>query len=208
MAVITLPTNFPLGVGSGMGQARYDLVSRSDPSGAEQARLFGPPRWTLRLVQPPAMTTAQAGAWLATVARLRGKVNHLAAGNPAQRAPRGTLRGAIVLAGAHALGATTLSIGGTATGTLLQGDLLQVGTGVGTSQLVMVVADVATDGVGAASVSIEPPLRTAFASGTSVTWDAPVAYFRTSNEATQWSYGPAAAVVTGMALDLLESWTS
>lgn len=207
MAIVSLPSTFPLGVGSGMGQQRFDIVSRSDASGAEQARVFGPPRWTLRLVQPPAMTLADAAKWQAVGVQLRGRVNHLHAYAPNRRAPRGTLRGAIVLAGAHSLGATTLNIGGTATGTLLQGDLLQVGSGLGTSQLVMVMADVSTDGVGAAAVTIEPPLRTAYASGTGVAWDTPRAYFRTTTEATSWAYGPAGAVVTGMALDLMESWT-
>lgn len=207
MSVITLPTTLRLGVGSGMGQARYDLAARSDATGAEQARLLGPPRWVLRLVQPQALPVAQAAAWQVLLLQLRGKVNHLAAWCPGQQAPRGTLRGSIQILGTHAAGATTLSIGGTATGTLAAGDFLQVGTGLGTSQLVMVTADMATDGTGAGSVSIEPPLRQQYAGGTPVAWDKPLAYYRTSTDTTQWSYGPAGAVVSGMSLDLLESWT-
>lgn len=201
MAIITLPTNLRLGAGSGMGQQRHDLVTRSDATGAEQARVLGPPRWLLRLVQPPALGVADAAVWRALVLRLRGRVNHLAAHDPGLPAPRGTLRGSPTLSGSHALGATTLVLTGSS-GTLLAGDMLGIGTGLGTSQLVMVTADCTQ-----ASVPIEPPLRTAFAGGTAVAWDRPTAYFRATTDAAQWSYGRGRRVVQGLSLDLLESWT-
>lgn len=208
MSTISFPSDLRIGAGSGFGQARYDVVGSSDATGSQQARLFGPPRWQLRLVQPPVLTAEQAAVWTALVMRLRGRVNHLAAGDPRWRAPRGTLRGTIVTTGSHAIGDTTLNIDSSATGTLLRGDYLQVGSGLGTSQLVMVVADVTTDGSGVAAVTIEPPLRLGFTAGTAVTWDRPVAYFRQSVDASQWTYirGPALPV-TGFSLDLLEAWS-
>lgn len=202
MAVITLPSNLRVGPGSGMGQTRFDLATRSDATGAEQLRVFGPPRWLLRLRQPANLTVDDAATWRALVLRLRGGVNHLAAHDPGHLAPRGTLRGTLTLSGSHAQGATTLAIAGS-TGTLLAGDMLGIGSGVGTSQLVMVVADGTH-----ASVTVEPPLRRTFAGGTAVTWDRPVAYYRLGNEAAQWSYTRGRRTVQGMALDLVESWTA
>lgn len=200
MTIITLPANLPIGAGSGMGQRRYDQAGGSETTGSEQARVIGPPRWTLQLLQPQAVTLANAGRWQALIMKLRGKVNRLAAWDPVRTAPAGTLRGTLTLSGAHALGATTLVLTGS-TGTLLAGDLLQVGTGIGTSQLVMV-----TDDCTQASVPIEPPLRLAQSSGVAVTWDHPLAYFRHASDGASWSYGPAGRVVTGMSLDLIEVW--
>lgn len=200
MAIVTLPTSLRLGAGSGMGQARFDSVSRSDPTGAEQARLFGPPRWLLRLVQPSNLAAAEAAAWRALLVQLRGRVNHLAAWDPGQLAPRGTLRGSLTLSGGLSVGATSLALSGS-TGTLLRGDMLQIGSGLGTSQLVMVTVDGTQ-----AAVTFEPPIRTAMSSGTAVTWDRPATHFRVTTESAQWTYARG-RVVTGMSLDLMESWT-
>lgn len=200
MTVITLSSSLPLGVGSGLGQRRFDLAGSSESTGSEQARLLGPPRWSLQLVQPPNLTLANAGRWQALLMKLRGKVNRLAAFDPVRVAPAGTLRGSPTLTSSLAIGATSLAISGS-TGTLLAGDLLQIGTGMGTSQLVMVVED----GTHAA-VTFEPPARVAFSSATAITWSRPLAYFRLVGESSSWSYGPAGRVVTGMSLDLVEAW--
>lgn len=399
MAVITLPSNLKLGDGCGMGQRRYDLLATSDATGDQQARLLGPPRWTLQLVQPGALTVADADTWRALLVRLRGRVNHLAAWDPGRPRPRGSLGGTVTLSGSAAIGATTLALtGATARGNLLSwpqdlrttaeagstrpwsqvnnvdtdvvlqsiplplagtgnasrlqctttgsatrqtsqlflaaassvvtcsiyaradqvqhlslilstrdlvypqarfnlstgavtatltgppsaliaasaesvgggwwrcsitgnvntgandpaftaslrdaagnpysgsigdglhlwgaqaelngaatpypglptlkaGDLLQVGTGLGTSQLVMVAEDLNLAEGGTGTVTIEPPLRRAFDAGAAVTWDRPVAYFRQSTETSTWTYGAGGAVLGGMSLDLLESWS-
>lgn len=201
MTVITLSTTLPLGVGSGLGQRRFDLSGSSESTGAEQGRLLGPPRWSLQLVQPPNLTLRDAGRWQALLMKLRGKVNRLAAFDPVRVAPAGTLRGSPTITSSIAIGATSLAISGT-TGTLLQGDLLQLGTGIGTSQLVMVVEDCTH-----AAVTFEPPARIAFSNGTAITWDRPLAYFRLAGETSSWAYGPAGKVVSGMSLDLLEAWS-
>lgn len=201
MTVITLSTSLPIGVGSGLGQQRFDLAGTSESTGAEQGRLLGPPRWSMQLVQPPSMTLRDAGRWQALLMKLRGKVNRLAAFDPVRVAPAGTLRGSPTLTSDIAIGATSLAISGT-TGTLLQGDLLQIGTGIGTSQLVMVVEDGSHAGV-----TFEPPTRIAFTSTTAITWNRPLAYFRLAGETSNWAYGPAGKVVTGMSLDLVEAWS-
>lgn len=208
MAIITLPSTLKLGVACGMGQRRFDLLSQSDATGTQQARLLGPPRWTLSLVQPERVTLIEGGAWAALVAQLRGRVNVLAAWDPVRPAPQGTLRGALVLSATAAAGATSIALSGgsPAAGTLRAGDSLSIGSGLGASQLVMVTAD-ATTVAGAVTVGIEPPLRTAYAAGTTVSWDRPLAYYRAQADATTWTYGNSGTMVTGFALDLMETWS-
>lgn len=207
MAIITLPASLRLGARGGMGQRRFDLLSQSEASGTQQTRLLGPPRWTLQLVQPQLLTLTEAGAWSALLLQLRGRVNVLAAWEPTRAAPQGSVRGALVLAAACAAGATALQVSGCnpAGGTFKAGDCLQVGAGLGTSQLVMVVAD-ATAVAGVATLAFEPPLRTGFVSGTTVAWDKPLAYYRLQADAGSWTYSPG-SLVSGMVLDLLEVWS-
>lgn len=206
MAVFDLPGNIPFGVGSGMGQARFDLQGTSESTGTSQTRPMSPPRWTLQLVQPPAMTPVVAGRWKALTLALRGRINHVAAWDVGNPAPLGTMRGTPTLSGGVSAGATTLVL---ATGqpgcTLLQGDKVQLGTGLGTSQLVMVLLDAVANGSGLLTVTTEPPLRLGFAGGTAVAWSRPRAYFKAAGERANWSYGPS-SVTTGMAIDLLEHW--
>lgn len=112
MSVIVLPDTMPLGAGSGMGQARYDVGGASDLTGSDQVRLFGPPRWTLALRSPEHMAARDAGRWMATAVRLRGRVNVLEAGDPARLAPQGNARGTLTLASAAAAGDTAIAIAG------------------------------------------------------------------------------------------------
>ena len=189
-----------------MGQARYDLAGMSDSTGTQQVRVMGPPRWVLTLTQPPALALAQAGAWQALVAQMRGRINHLAAWDPVRNQPLGTMRGTPTLSALAAAGTPTLALAtGQAGSTLLAGDWLQLGTGLGTSQLVMVVANATADGTGAMSVTVEPPLRQQFASATAVTWQRALAYYRSVGGSSTWRYAGGNAV-QGMSLDLLEAW--
>ena len=213
MSIIALPTALRIGAGGGMGQARFDLLTQSDGTGAQQARLLAPPRWTLRLVQPDNLAQADAAVWQALALRLRGRVNVLAAWDVSKPAPLGTMRGSMALSAAAAAGATSISVtagAGQAATTLAAGDWLQVGAGLGTSQLVMVTAAAVANGSGVITPSIEPPLRQGYASATAVAWDRPLAYFRQQTDATTWTVGNggrSGALVTGMSMDLMESWS-
>ena len=212
MSVITLPSTLKMGPGGGIGQRRYDLVSQSDATGAAQVRLLGPPRWTLQLVQCAVLTLAEAGAWAALVMKLRGRVNVLAAWDPVKGAaarPSGSIAGTLTLTSSHTAGAVLLYVSGgvgQAFRTIAAGDYFTVGSGVGSSQMVMCTADNVTDGSGNVILAIEPPLRLGFASGAAVAWDKPLAYYRLQNDATTWSYANGGTMVTGFSLDLLETF--
>lgn len=213
MSIIALPATLRLGAGGGMGQARFDLLSQSDSSGSQQVRVLAPPRWTLRLVQPEHMAQAEGSAWLALCLQLRGRVNLLAAWDPARPAPAGTLRGNLTLASAAAVGAVAVSVtggAGQAGNTVVQGDWLQIGSGLGTSQLVMCTGAATADAAGLVAIAFEPPLRAAFATATAVTWDKPLAYYRQQTDAATWTVangGRAGPLFTGLSMDLMESWS-
>jgi len=209
--------NYLLAIGKAgvvWGQRRTDVATESVPSGNVQARLYGFPKWTLSLSAPPSVSEEEAVVWRALLLGLRGRVNYLKAWNPAQVVPRGTMRGTMLVDGSHAAGATTLNVTVTGTGqvgnTILSGSPLTIGTGIGTSQLVHTLGDATAANVGGNSdiaLTIEPPLRIAFANATAVTWDKAFTYFRQTGNAARWRhYGGNNKVHQEFAVDLLEAW--
>lgn len=206
MSIITLPAGLGIGECS-IGQARYDMAEMSDATGHSATRLFGPPRWRMSLRSPQALPLDEAARWESMLLQLRGGVNHLAAADPARKTPRGTMRGTLTLSGAHSAGAALITVtggAGQAFTTLLAGDWLQIGAGLGTSQLVKVMAAGEANSSGVIVLSVEPTLRVAFASGATVTWSSPLAYYKQLGEPT-WTY-LSTRLVGGFAVDLLESW--
>lgn len=213
MAIITLPTNLQIGPECAWGLQHYAMVASSEATGTEQVRLMSPSRWVATL-QPPQflrISTGELAEWQALAARLHGRVNVLATHNWVQPAPRGTMRGTLTLAAAAAAGATSIQVtggSGQAGTTWLAGDLGQVGTGLGSSQLVMVTAPATANGSGTVTLSIEPPLRDAYPLGTAFTWDKPLAYFRGRAQSNVWRYSNGGLSAGGIVIDLLETWTA
>jgi hypothetical protein len=209
MAIFTMPANLAIAkAGQMIGQRRYDLNGGSDSTGAAQVRLFGPPRWMMTLQAPEGVTIAEADVWQTLLMQLRGRVNHLAAWDTSRPAPLGTMRGTLTLNTTAVAGDVALSVtggAGQAATTLKAMDWLQIGAGL-TSQLVKVTANATANGSGVIALTIEPPLRTGYASGTAVAWSTPLAHFKAANDDTQWrNWGTRA--VQGLTLDLLEQWS-
>jgi hypothetical protein len=196
MSIIAMPATLVVGAFS-IGQKRFDVTEISDSSGASQARLLGPPRWTLSMASPGELSLAQASVWEAMILQLRGQVNFLSAWDIVRTRPRGTLSGSIT--GTISLGSTSLTLSGQS-GTLLQGDWLQVGSGT-SGQLFKAVADM-SGGV----VTVEPPARVAF-SGASVSYNPALGHYKLISEVAQWNYQPGSNAVQGFAIDLMEQWT-
>lgn len=217
------------------GQKRYDLEEVSDSNGYAAARLMAPPRWTIGMRSPRSMKIAAASKWEVFLIPLRGRVNHLEAWDVMRTAPQGTMRGSLVLAADVAAGATSMTLLG-AVGTLAAADLLQIGSGLGSSQLVKVMGAVSatvltsaaqtwtdgaannqawTDGAGHAQtwsasgtavVSFEAPTRRAYTRGTVVTWDKPRAYFKAVTESVDWGYASGGPFEGGFAQDFIEAF--
>ena len=108
MSIISWPTSLSTAADFTIGQQRYDVTESSDSTGADAARLLGPPRWTVSLRSADAVPLAEAGAWEAMLLQLRGRVNHLALHDPVRAVPQGNLRGSPILNATAAAGATSL----------------------------------------------------------------------------------------------------
>lgn len=167
------------------------------------------PLWTAFVAQSN-QSDLDAGDWIVLEAQLAGKTNQLALWNLKRPAPLGTLRGTLTLNGAHTQSATSLLVSGgagQAGATVEPGDLLGLGTGE-TQQVVMAMAQATADGAGDITIDISStPLRNAFSTGASVTWDKPKALFRHTATSTMWDYTNGSnPLVSGIALDLIESW--
>lgn len=203
MAVITFPETLYVSSMS-WGQRRNELASRS-VFGAQTTEVSAP-IWIVSLAIDRLPDDTEAGEWKSLMLRLRGQTNQLALWDQMRPAPNGTMRGTMALDSDAAQGATSIVIDadvGQAATTLLEGDLLGLGSGL-TQQVVMVTGDATANGSGVITVNIEPPLRNAFTAGASVTWDKPKALFRRTNSDAQWDYSSVYA--SGFGLDLIEDW--
>lgn len=208
MAIIVIPARLALGAGCEMGEVRSDSVDGSDPSQIEQARVFGPPRWRMMLTSPPNTFGAGAEQWASLRTRLMGSIHVLEAWPIPRVEPRGTMRGTITVQAVAAAGAGTITLtggSGQAGKTLLDGDWLQIGAGLGTSQLIRVNADATANASGVITITFDHVLRSAAAAGAAVTWDKPRCYWRRTDTETAWSYTNR-RIAGAQTIELVEVW--
>ena len=209
MAIITMPITLKTPPDCGLGRAYFNTANSSAASGADQVRIQAPPSWTFHLTQPKYLTRPEAGVWLAMLGALRGRINVLAAFDPSWPLPSGTLRGVPTLSAAAAAGATTVVLTGCPAGaTLLVGDKIQVGTGVGTSDLCMVAADATATAGGVMAVSLVDPLLWSYASGVAVTTEYPRAYMRKTSASHSWQHDHNGLTVVGLSADFVETFSA
>lgn len=210
-AVITIPNGLLFGPGCGMGQQRFDSVDVSETDGSGDARIRGRPRWVMQLVPPQRLrnNTLEARLWQKMILDLQGQMNVLAAYDPLRQSPiGGAFTGSPSTDGALAKGSTSMLVNA---GTANNGkqlnieDLVQIGTGFGTSELVRVTAQSTVSG-GQINVFFDPPLRLSYAAATPVVTEKPVAYFRNTADKVTWQYTNNGLFVTGYSLDLIERW--
>lgn len=200
--IIYFPSTLTLVTGIEWGQSRRDLAFES-PFSSQSAELSHP-LWKVMLT-PARFGRSEYAEWEMLLLSLDGRQNQLALWHIDRPAPLGSMRGTMTMNGAHAAGDTVLNISaaGQAGKTLLAGDHL--GFGSGTTQQVVKVKELATaDGSGNITVQVHPPLRTAYTTGTAVTWDKPKALFRRLDSATAMTHKRGG--VDGTSLDLIEDW--
>ena len=144
-----------------MSLTRAVAVAKSPFSGSQQVAQYPYALWTATVQLPP-MKRDKAADWQSFFLQLQGRAGTFLMGNPDAVTPRGSARSASVSGGASR-GSTTASLSGS--GTLLNGDFIQFGSGAA-SRLHMVVAGGNTlPGV----VTFEPALKADYAPGTAVT---------------------------------------
>lgn len=150
------------------------LANSSPLGGSEQVFDLLNDRWMVYLTLP-VEKFATAAAVEAFLVKLRGMVNTVNFWHFARPQPQGTLRGTLLTSGIQAQGAAQIVLsGGTALGTVLEGDCFGAG-----GQILMASANATADALGNITIPISGQrLRAAIAAGQSVAWDKPAAAFR------------------------------
>ena len=114
----------------------------------------------------PPMSRSDFAPVLAFVMKQRSQKETFQIALPDLKNAKGDVSGTVLVNGSHSAGDTTIDVDGM-TGSLLAGDFIKF---VGDTKVYMVVSD-ATAVAGAATLTIEPPLRSAIADDAAVTYD-------------------------------------
>jgi hypothetical protein len=190
MSLIALPAGFCPNAFT-LRQQTNQRAFGSPFGGSEQVIDMLNDRWLISLTLPN-RKFADAAAVEAFIASLRGMTNTVALYHWVRKVPRGTMRGAPVVATGLPLfaGDSNINVSTTAGATLLAGDMIGCG-----GQLFQVQSDVAADGSGNMNVLVVNRSRVSVAAGGLIVWDRPAAPFRlASPSAVQYIPGYAPEV--------------
>jgi len=161
------PTS-PISNGINIKSNQTTIVSLSI-SGRRQARQLQNQRWEMQVSFPP-MTRASFAPIFAFITAQRGRKESFTYTPPIIDDSLGTETGSVLVNGVHAVADTTIAMDGFAgdgAGRLKAGDFIKFASH---DKVYMVVSDV-TSSSNAATVTIEPPLTTALANDSAVTYD-------------------------------------
>ncbi len=188
----------------GVRTARFGLVAattvfRPELGGPETVLARQGSRWRAVFTLPP-MPRADAGAWTAFFAALRGAFGTFEGYDPAARTPRGAAGGTPLVAGGSQTGNALATDGWPAstTGVLLAGDYIELD-----GRYHMVVEDASSDGTGAATLSIEPALRSSPPDNEPIVTANPVCVMRLAANEVGWDVS--AAVHYGFSFAAIEA---
>ena len=146
-------------------------------------------RWSAAITIPPTKRS-HAEYWNAFMLRLRGQFGTFLLGDPNAATPRGsaaTAAGTPLVNGASQTG-NELAIDGlpaSATGYLLAGDYIQLGSG-STARLYKVLEDVDTNASGEATLNLWPDLRSSPANDAAVVVTSAKGVFRLNSNEANW----------------------
>jgi len=138
-------------------------------NGRRQARQLQNHRWSMTVSFPP-MTRASFAPIFAFITAQRGKKETFTYTPPIIDDSLGTETGSVLVNGVHAVGDTTIAMdafAGDGAGRFKAGDFIKFASH---DKVYMVITDV-TSSSNAATVTIEPPLTTALANDSAVTYD-------------------------------------
>jgi hypothetical protein len=155
-------------------------VARSPYTHVTQVQQFAGQSWGADVTFPE-MSREEAEAFNAFLLALMGQNGTFYLGDPLGQIARGSAGGTPLVKGANQTGNEVLTDGWTvsATGILLAGDYIQIGTG-----LYKILEDVTSDGSGNATLKIFPRLATSPADNQSVIKDSCVGIFRLTENIT------------------------
>jgi len=166
----------------GFSSEQKTITSTTD-SGKMFAVQVDGQRWKFSASYPP-MSRADFSPVYAFVMKQRSQKETFQIALPDLKNAKGDVSGTITVSGSHSAGDTTIDITGI-TGTIKAGDFVKFGH----DKVYMVVADATGDVSNNATITIEPPLRTALSNAESVTYDGVEFTVRLTNDVQQFNTG-------------------
>jgi hypothetical protein len=172
------------------GIAKAVAQSQSPFTYSTQVHEFTGAKWYSTVTLPP-MNRSQASEWQSFFMQLHGSFGTFLMGDPDAIAlgVQGTISNTIAVSADHSVGAFDVTVDGADTSEsqlFKKGDYVQFNSGA-TSKLHMIIADVASDGSGNATLTIEPPLSATLANNATVTYASPKCVMRMTNNELTWS---------------------
>ena len=149
----------------GIKSIQNTIVSKS-LSGKKLSRQVDNQRFSFTARIITAKRSDVYGELMAFIMKQRSSKEDFTITPPEVKNARGNVSGTVLVNGVQAVGDTTITVDGM-TGTLKAGDFVKFAH----DKVYMVVADVTADGSNEATLTIEPPLITALANDSSVTYD-------------------------------------
>lgn len=149
----------------GIQSIQPTLISKSI-SGKKLSRTIDAQRWAFTISIITSTRATAYGELMAFIVKQRSGKENFTIIPPELEDARGNISGTVLVNGVHAVGDTTVAVDDM-TGSLKAGDYLKFAH----DKIYIVVADVTADGSNEATITIEPPLTTALADDSSVTYD-------------------------------------
>ncbi len=146
-------------------RSQQNTIVSTTASGRRQARQIDGQRFALTL-RFPVMTRAEFAPILAFIMKQRSQLESFTYTPATMEDTRGSAATVISVNGAHSAGDTTIDVdgmGNNLTGVLKAGDFIRF---TGQSKVYMVVEDLNSNGSGAGTITIEPPLRSSLSDNT------------------------------------------
>jgi hypothetical protein len=165
----------------GFSSEQKTITSTTD-SGKMFAVQIDGQRFKFSATYPP-MTRATFAPVIAFIMKQRSQKETFQIALPDLKNAKGNVSGTVLVNGSHTAGDTTITVDGM-TGTIKAGDFVKFG---GDTKVYMVVADATADGSNEATLTIEPPLRSALANDASVTYDGVEFTVRLTNDIQQFN---------------------
>lgn len=196
MATITFPSS-PKPSGMQWKLVMPAQTNVSGWTGGRQTLASNRGWWECQLTLPPMVGRDAVNPWRSFVAQARGSANDFQV--PVDATAQSALANTVLVNGAGQTGRNLVTDGWPASTTILSaGEFVTVG-----NQLLQLTADVTSDGSGNATISFEPPIRSAPADNASVEYKNPYALMYCVEE-------PSLSVTVGdvymLALNLRESF--
>ena len=165
---------------------RFKSEQKTKTSTTESGKMFSTQvdgqRFKFSATYPP-MSRSDFAPVLAFIMKQRSQKETFQISLPDLKNAKGNVSGSVLVKNAHTAGDTTITVDAM-TGTLKSGDLVKF---AGDTKVYMVVSDVTADGSNEATLTIEPPLRSAISDNASVTYDGVEFTVRLTNDLQQFS---------------------